>query len=213
MNSKPIRILIVDDHAMVRQGIRAFLETQLDMQIVGEAADGAAALASCSSTAPDVVLLDMLLPGGGVETTGHIHRKHPASRIVILTSSDDESTVLPALRAGALSYVLKDLGPEALSDVVRKAAAGEAVLHPRIATVLSAPVRERAIHAASALSQRERDVLALIAQGLSNQQIAVQLEIGEKTVKSHVSNLLAKLGCSDRTQAAVFAWREGLIAR
>jgi NarL family two-component system response regulator LiaR len=206
-----IRIVIADDHAMVRQGIRAFLDTQSDMRIVGEAADGATAHAQCVKQKPDVVLLDLLMPDGGAAAAERIRRDSANTKVVIVTSSEEESHVLPALRAGALSYVLKDLGPEALADVVRKAAVGEAVLHPRVATKLAEAVRRPATSPSDALSQRERDVLALIAEGLSNAEIASRLTIGEKTVKTHVSNLLAKLGVTDRTQAAVFAWREGLM--
>jgi NarL family two-component system response regulator LiaR len=211
MNQAPIRVLVADDHAMVRQGIRAFLETQADMQVVGEAADGEAALRECVRNRPDVLLLDVLMPGGGAAAAERIHDDCPDTRIVVVTSSEDEAHMLPLLRAGALSYVLKDLGPDALADVVRKAATGEAVLHPRVVAKLSASVRRATPVPADALSTREREVLALIAQGMTNSDIAQRLQIGEKTVKTHVSNILAKLKCTDRTQAAVHAWREGLV--
>ncbi len=210
MSDAAIRVLVADDHAMVRQGIRAFLETQSDMLVVGEAADGDAALAACVEHAPQVLLLDLLMPGGGATAAARIRAQCPQVRIVIVTSSEDRSLMQQVMRAGALSYVLKDLGPDALAQVVRKAAAGEAVLHPRAAEQLRTSTIRPAKVSIDALSGREHEVLALVAEGLSNHAIAVRLAIGEKTVKTHVSNVLAKLGCVDRTQAAVFAWRQGI---
>jgi NarL family two-component system response regulator LiaR len=213
VNPNPTTVFIADDHAMVRRGIRAFLETQPDLRIVGEAADGHAAAEACGRLQPDVVLLDLLMPGGGPEGAAAVRAAAPASRIVVVTSSEDESHILPALRAGALSYVLKDLDPESLADAVRRAGSGESVLHPRVASLLASSVRRGEPAPAASLSTRERDVLQLIAEGLPNHEIATRLGIGEKTVKTHVSNVLAKTGTADRTQAAVYAWRAGLVRK
>ena len=210
MSSAAIRVLVADDHAMVRQGIRAFLETQRDMLVVAEAADGDSALVACMEHAPQVLLLDLLMPGGGAAAAARIRAQCPQVRIVIVTSSEDRTLIEQVMRAGALSYVLKDLGPDALAQVVRKAAVGEAVLHPRAAERLQTTTKRPAKLAIDALSGREHEVLALVAEGLPNHAIATRLAIGEKTVKTHVSNVLAKLGCVDRTQAAVFAWRQGI---
>jgi len=210
-----IRVVVADDHDLVRQGIRAFLQTQDDIDIVGEAADALAAIELCAREQPDVALLDMVMPGGGgVEAVRQIAQRAPNTRSVILTSFDRESEIRAALEAGVLSYVLKDVAASELADTIRKAQRNEAVLHPRAAAVLMHSLRQRhgdgsGIHA---LSQREREVLELIAAGMSNAQIAERLGIGEKTVKSHVSNLLSKLELSDRTQAAVMAWKRGWVS-
>lgn len=207
-----ISILIVDDHALVREGIRAFLQTQTDLSVVGEAADGERALELAQALHPDVVLLDLVLPGGGPTLARELSALQPAPRLVVLTSFEDDARAADMLEAGALSFVLKDLAPSELAQVIRRAAADEPVLHPRIAARLVRRLRGGAAPADAALSQREREVLSLIAQGLSNLDIAQRLNIGEKTVKTHVSNLLAKLGVSDRTQAAIYAWRHRLVS-
>jgi two-component system, NarL family, response regulator LiaR len=210
-----ISVVMVDDHGVVRQGIRAYLETQPDLNIVGEAADGEAGTTLCAEQAPDVALVDLVMPGvDGVETTRRIKGVSPRTQVIILTSFDDDDQALPAIQAGAISYLLKDVSGEGLADAVRKAARGEAVLHPRVAGRLMDALRNRPTRAPEALdtlSQREREVLGLIAQGMSNADIAARLTIGEKTVKSHVSNILGKLHVADRTQAAVFAWRRGIV--
>ncbi len=214
-----ITILIVDDHALVRQGVRAFLETEPTFTIVGEAATGPDAVAQCAEYAPDVVLLDLLMPGmNGVEAARHIKQVSPKTQIVILTSYHDDDHILPAIRAGAVSYLLKDIEPAGLSEAVRKAARGEVTMHPRMAAkmiqLLQQPPggsTDAEFTALTDLSKRELEVLELIANGLSNFDIGNQLFISEKTVKSHVSNILSKLHLADRTQAAVFAWRKGII--
>ena len=213
MNSAPISLVIVDDHVLVRQGIRAFLETHTDLSIVGEAEDAASATAVCAQHRPNVALVDLVMPGGGITATHDIRAVSPDTQVVLLTSFDDAQQILAAVQAGAISCLLKDIDADSLADTVRKAARGEAVLHPRVAGHLMEALRRGALPAAQmleTLSTREREVLSLMAEGLSNQQIADQLGIGEKTVKTHVSNVLAKLGVGDRTQAAVFAWKAGM---
>ena len=210
-----IRIVLADDHVLVRQGIRAFLETEADFAIVGEAADGEEAVTLCAQMRPDVALLDRVMPrGGGLEATKGIKTKSPNTAVVILSSFDDDAQVLPAIQAGALSYLLKDVGAEQLVDAVRNAARNVATLHPRVTSRVVNALQDNAhptpIHS---LSEREREVMLLIAEGLSNQQIAQRLTIGEKTVKTHVSNVLSKLSLDDRTQVAVYAWRHGMVAR
>ncbi len=214
--SKPIRIVIADDHDLVRQGIRGFLETHADLAIVGEAGDAATAVSLCSEQTPDVALVDLVMPGGGIEATRAIRAASPKTEVVLLTSFEDIQQIVAAVQAGALSCLLKDVDADALADALRKAAQGEAVLHPRIAARLMDAMRrgvEPGSDALQSLSQRERETLALVAEGLSNQMIAERLGIGEKTVKTHVSNVLGKLNVSDRTQAAVFAWRSGMKQR
>jgi two-component system, NarL family, response regulator LiaR len=214
--TEPITLLLADDHAMVRRGVRAYLETHADIHIAGEAASGAEAVRLCAELVPDVVLLDLVMPGmDGVEAARRIKEISPRTQIVILTSYHDDSHVLPAIRAGALSYLLKDVGSEELLDAVRKAARGEASLHPRIAAQLmqslQAPKPDAPPNPFASLSQRELEVLRLVAEGLSNLAIGEKLFISEKTVKSHVGNILGKLHLDDRTQAAVYAWRQGFM--
>ena len=215
--SDPITVLLVDDHEIVRRGVRAFLETQEDITVVAQAGSGEEAVRLAVEHAPDVALMDLIMPGmDGVEATRRLRARSPRTNVVMLTSYHDDEHVFPAIRAGALSYVLKEIGPEELADAVRKAAAGEAVLHPRVAARV---VRE--LHGARRdepnvfreLSDRELEVLKLIADGLSNAEIAGRLYVSEKTVKSHVSNILGKLHLADRTQAAVYAWRQGVVRR
>ena len=212
----PIRIVIADDHVLVRQGIRAFLETHADLAIVGEAEAAAGAAALCSEHRPDVALVDLVMPGGGIEATRTIRAASPQTQVVLLTSFEDAQQIVAAVQAGALSCLLKDVDADALADALRKAARGEAVLHPRVAARLMDALRrgsEPGSDILESLSQREREVLTLMAEGLSNLAIAERLGIGEKTVKTHVSNVLGKLNVSDRTQAAVYAWKSGLKQR
>jgi len=215
--SDPITVLLVDDHALVRQGVRAFLETQGDITVVAETGSGEEAVRLAAEHAPDVALVDLIMPGmDGVEATRRLTAQSPRTNVVVLTSYHDDEHIFPAIRAGALSYILKEVGPDELADAVRKAAAGEAVLHPRVAARV---VRE--VHGARRdepnvfheLSDRELEVLKLIAEGLSNTEISGRLFISEKTTKSHVSNILSKLHLADRTQAAVYAWRQGVVRR
>ena len=212
-----ISLLIADDHALVRQGIRAFLELQADLTVLGEANSGEEAVQMAADLVPDVVLMDLVMPGiGGVEATRKVKQVSPHSQIIVLTSYHEDEYIFPALRAGALSYVLKDVGPDELADTVRKAARGESVLHPRVASRVVQELRgarRDAPNLFTDLSDRELDVLRLIADGLSNAEIAAKLVISEKTVKGHVSNILGKLHMMDRTQAAVFAWQQGLVGR
>jgi NarL family two-component system response regulator LiaR len=215
--SEPITILIVDDHAVVRQGVRAFLETQPDLTVVGEAGSGEEAISLAAETAPDVTLMDLLMPGmDGVEATRRLKQVSPRSQVIVLTSYHQDEHIFPAIRAGALSYLLKDVGPQELAEAVRKAARGEAVLHPRVAARVVQELQgaaKDAFNPFTELSERELEVLKLIADGASNEEIAARLVISEKTVKSHVSNILSKLHVVDRTQAAVYAWREGVVRK
>lgn len=215
--SERISVLIVDDHSMVRQGVRAFLEAQSDLAVVAEAESGEEAVRLTQAHIPDVVLMDLMLPGiNGIEATRQIKRISPRSQVIVLTSYFEDEHVFPALRAGAISYTLKDIRPMELAELVRKAARGESVLHPRVAGRLIQEVREakRTVPPAFAeLTDRELDVLRLIAEGHANASIAEQLVLSEKTVKGHVSNILSKLHMEDRTQAAVYAWQQGLMER
>ncbi len=210
-----ISVLIVDDHSVVRQGIRAFLEAQPDLAIVGEAEAGEQAVQLAQQYLPDVVLMDLLMTGmNGVEATRRVKQVSPRSQIIVLTSYYEDENIFPALRAGALSYTLKDIHPTELVEAVRKAARGESVLHPRVASRIIQEVREfkPPVPAAFAeLTERELDVLRLIAEGETNATIASKLILSEKTVKGHVSNILSKLHLTDRTQAAAHAWHQGLM--
>ena len=215
--SDPITVLLVDDHEMVRRGVRDFLETQGDITVVAEAGSGEEAVRLAAEHAPDVALMDLIMPGmDGVEATRRLTTRSPRTSVVMLTSYHNDEHVFPAIRAGALSYVLKEIGPGELAEAVRKAAAGEAVLHPRVAARVVRELhgaRRDEPNAFRELSDRELEVLKLIADGLSNAEIAGRLYVSEKTVKSHVSNILGKLHLADRTQAAVYAWRQGVVRR
>jgi NarL family two-component system response regulator LiaR len=215
--TEQISIMIIDDHAIVRQGVRAFLEIQPDFVVVGEAATGEAGVKLAAEYAPDIALVDLVMPGiDGVEAIRHIKQASPHTQIIVLTSYHEDEYIFPALRAGALSYVLKDVNPDELAETVRKAFRGESVLHSRVAARVVQEIRSPKRDAPNLfvdLSDREIEVLRLIADGLSNAAIAEKLIISEKTVKGHVSNILSKLHILDRTQAAVFAWQQGLIHR
>jgi NarL family two-component system response regulator LiaR len=212
--SERISVLLVDDHEIVRRGVRAFLETQPDLAVVGEAATGEAAVRLAGELAPDVALVDLLMPGiGGVEAIRRLERVSPHTRVVALTSYEEDERIFAALRAGALSYALKDVPAAELAETVRRAARGESVLHPRVAARVVRSLRgDRDVpNVFVELSDRELEVLRLIAAGLPNAAIAERLVISEKTVKGHVSNILGKLHIMDRTQAAVLAWQQGLV--
>jgi NarL family two-component system response regulator LiaR len=212
--SDRVTVLLVDDHEIVRRGVRAFLETQPDLEVVGEAASGEAAVQLAGEHAPDVALVDLLMPGiGGVEAIRLLKRVSPHTQVVALTSFHEDEHIFAALRAGALSYLLKDVPAAELAETVRRAARGESVLHPRVAArVVQALRGDRDVpNLFVELSEREIEVLRLIAAGLSNGRIAERLVISEKTVKGHVSNILGKLHILDRTQAAVLAWQQGLV--
>ncbi len=208
-----IRVLIADDHAVVRQGLRTFLELQDDIEVVADVADGEAALRAAEEHEPDVVLMDLVMPGGGgVEAIRALRRARPEARVLVLTSFLDDDKVFPAVRAGAAGYLLKDVEPAELVRAIRTVDDGEALLHPAVAARLMEEFSETERPAAEeALTAREREVLELIARGLPNKLIARDLEIAEKTVKTHVSSILSKLGLTDRTQAALYAVRAGLI--
>ncbi|MCG0239857.1 MAG: response regulator transcription factor [Firmicutes bacterium] len=207
---EPIRVLIADDHEVVRRGLRSFLATEPEIAVVAEAADGEAAVRLAEAHRPDVVLMDLVMPGlDGVEATRRILAVSPESRVIVLTSYPDDERVVPAIRAGALSYLLKDVAPDQLIAAIRAAKRGEPVLHPVAATRLMQEMHRPS--SAPELTPREREVLALVAKGLSNQEIAARLYIAERTVKSHISSLLAKLGLEDRTQLAIYAIRNRLV--
>jgi two-component system, NarL family, response regulator LiaR len=210
-----IRVLIVDDHAVVREGLRTFLQLQDGITVVGEAADGEAAVDRAVALDPDVILMDLVMPGlSGVDAMRRLREQAPNSRVIVLTSFLDDGRLMPALQAGAAGYLLKDVEPAELARAVRSACADEAVIDPTVAARLlhrlgeGPPPREEDLD----LTRREREVLALIAAGHSNKRIALELGIAEKTVKTHVGHLLAKLGVADRTQAALLAVRRGLVA-
>jgi len=213
----PITILLVDDHALVRSGVRAYLETQPELVVVAEAGSGQEAVQQAAEYAPDVVLMDLVMPGmDGVEATRRVREASPRTQVVVLTSFHEDTHIFPAIKAGAISYLLKDIGPAKLAEAIRAAARGEAILHPKVAARLMQELRgnrTQAINPYTELSEREQEVLRLIAEGMSNAEMAEKLVLSEKTVKSHVSNILNKLHLADRTQAAVFAWREGVVRK
>jgi len=224
----PVRLLVVDDHPVVRQGLRTFLETRPDFEVVGEAADGEAAIAQAARLRPDVILMDLVMPGvDGLEAIGRIRAAEPAARILVLTSFASADQVLPALRAGAAGYLLKDAAPAEVEAAIRAVHRGEGLLDPAVtATVLAEvahpgtapatpgpadrPSPDAADPGFASLTPREREVLGLLGRGLSNAAIARELFVAEKTVKTHVSSILAKLRLADRTQAALYAARLGL---
>lgn len=206
----PIRILIADDHGVVRQGLRMFLGLDPDLEIVGEAADGAEAVRLARALRPDVVLMDLLMPVmDGIAATEAIRHELPDTEVLALTSVLEDASVVGAVRAGAIGYMLKNTEGEELRSAIRAAAAGQVQLSPEAATRLMREVR--APESPEALTERETDVLRLVAEGKANKEIASALHIGEKTVKTHVSNILAKLGVESRTQAALHALRVGLV--
>jgi NarL family two-component system response regulator LiaR len=208
-----IRVLIADDQPVVRQGLRTFLELHDDIEVVGEAEDGEHALEAVAALAPDVVLMDLVMPRmDGIAAIGRLRELGSAARVIVLTSFLDEDKVLPAVRAGAAGYLLKDVEPAELVRAIRTVDGGEALLHPAVAARV---LRELAddgerVRRHELLTPREREVLALVARGRANKAIALQLGVAEKTVKTHVGNILGKLGLSDRTQAALYAVREGM---
>jgi two-component system, NarL family, response regulator LiaR len=208
-----IRVLVADDHAVVRQGLRTFLELQEDIEVVADVADGRQALLAVAEHDPDVVLMDLVLPEvDGVEAIRRIASERPRIRVIALTSFLDDDKVFPAVRAGAAGYLLKDVEPAELVKAIRTVHAGEGLLHPAVAARLMEEVAASGgREAPDSLTPREREVVALIARGLSNKRIALELGISEKTVKTHVSSILGKLGLTDRTQVALYAVREGWV--
>lgn len=217
-----INVVIVDDHDVVRKGLRFYLNARSGINLVAEAGDAQAAVQAVAEHVPDVVLMDLVLPlkageepsdQGGVQATRQIRQISPYTQVVVLTSFAQDELIFSAIKAGALSYLLKDADAETVLGAIQAADRGEPILHPRVARRLMAEVE--APHPmqdpAAELTERELEVLRLIARGMSNAEIAAELVITERTVKAHVSNLLGKLHLSDRTQAAVYAWREGLM--
>jgi NarL family two-component system response regulator LiaR len=215
--TEKIRVLICDDHAIVRQGLQTFLELQDDIEIAGQAADGEEAVGKAAVTRPDVILMDLVMPRvDGIEAIRRIREADRNARIIVLTSFADDDKVFPAIKAGATGYLMKDVAPQELARAIRMARDGESILHPDVARKLmtevrgETPVPEGAAELAR-LTDREREVLECIARGRANKEIAVDLTLSEKTVKTHVSNILSKLGLADRTQAALFAVRQHLV--
>jgi two-component system, NarL family, response regulator LiaR len=211
--AEPIRVLIVDDHAVVREGLRAFLETQNEIEVAGEAADGNEAVEVASRLAPDVILMDLVMPElDGVQAMRALRERVPDARVIVLTSFLDEDKLLPAIRAGAAGYLLKNADPKELARAVRAAHAGEALLDPVVAArLVETLAADGGVDPIDRLTPREREVLVLIGRGFPNKRIAQELGLAEKTVKTHVGHVLAKLGVTDRTQAAVLAVRAGLV--
>lgn len=231
MSAVALKVLLVDDHAVVRQGLRAYLELQAGIEVCAEAAGAREAGEQAGRTRPDVAIVDLVMPDeDGIQATRRIRRASPHTRVLLLTSRLGSADVQPAFEAGAAGYQLKEIGGSELLDSLQRVARGERVLHPRLqgadqaesadggAGRASAPqpsaaltTRPAAAAADAALSAREREVLLLLAEGLSNTDIAERMQIGDATVKTHVGNVLGKLGLSDRTQAAVWAWRNGVM--
>ncbi len=211
MSQTPVRVLIADDHSVVRQGLRMFLGTDPELEIVGEARDGAEALRLVFQLHPDVVLMDLLMPGmDGISATAAIRREAPDTEVVALTSVLDDHSVVDAVRAGAIGYLLKDTEAEELRRAIKAAAAGQVQLSPQVAARLLREVRTPE-ESREPLTERETDVLKLLALGKANKEISLALNIGEQTVKTHVSHILDKLGVPSRTQAALYAIRTGLV--
>ncbi len=210
-----IKVLIVDDHQVVRQGLRTFLELNDDIQVLGEASDGQEAIEMTSRLIPDVVLMDLVMPRlDGIAAIKLIKASNPSVKVIALTSFTEDDKVFPAIQAGASSYLLKDVSPDALLDAIRAAHRGEARLHPAVMRKLieqvSAQPRSGKPVEGPQLTEREGEVIRLVAQGMSNREIAQALVISEKTVKAHVSNILGKLRVEDRTQMAIYAIKNGL---
>ncbi len=207
--TEPIRVLVVDDHPVVRQGLRTFLDVQDGITVVGEAEDGAACVTEAERLCPDVVLLDLRMPGtDGVAALHGLRELDDPPRVLVITSFTEPTAVLPAIRAGASGYVYKDVDPPALAAAIRAVHAGHVLFHPDVARMLAAGGAQPA---APTLTAREREVLVEVARGRSNREIAKALAVSEKTVKTHVSAILGKLDVQDRTQAALYAVRTGLV--
>lgn len=212
-----ITVLLVDDHEVVRSGVRAFLDAQPDFKVIGEAKSGSEAVDLVRQHIPDVVLMDLVMAKmDGVEATRQVKNLSPRTKIVVLTSYHEDEHIFPALQAGAISYILKDIKMEKLADAIRRAADGEATLDPQVASRVIQELhgaKQDELNPYTELTDREMEVLKLIASGMSNSDIADKLVISVNTVKGHVSNILTKLQLADRTQAAVYAWEQGIMRR
>jgi NarL family two-component system response regulator LiaR len=212
---QPIRVLITDDHDIVRKGLSVLLATERDMKVVGEARDGAEAVEKTASLKPDVILMDIVMPRmDGIEATRRITEAHPASRVLVLTSFAADDKVFPAVKAGALGYLLKDSSPEELVEAIRRVHQGEPSLQPDIARKVLQEISRpaRAKPTTDPLTEREMEVLRLISKGMSNKEIAAAIFVAERTVRTHVSNILGKLHLASRTQAALYALRAGIAS-
>lgn len=214
---EPIRIMLVDDHSVVRLGLKAYFDTIPDIQVVADAGSGEEAVRVVEAYEPEVILMDLIMPGmDGVEATRQVKKVCPKCQVIILTSYHEDEHIFPAIKAGALSYVLKDIDPDELAEAVRLAKTGQAYLNPQVAARMVKELRgglQEELNPFTELTEREMDVLRQVAAGKNNQEIADELVISEKTVKTHITNLLAKLHLKDRTQAAVYAWQEGIVRR
>ena len=215
MSAEKITLILVDDHSVVREGLRAYLSTEPDIEVAGEASNGRQALKLAAEAVPDVALVDLVMPEmDGITTIRELKKVSPHTQVIVLTSYAEDEKIFPAVRAGALSYLLKDVSADDLVKAIRAAARGEATLHPQVAARLVSEVGgQRRDSDVDALTERELEVLTLIARGMSNREIAQALVVAEKTVKSHVSNILSKLHLADRTQVAVYAWQRGIVRR
>lgn len=217
MEHETISVVLVDDHNMVRMGLKAYFDTLPDIEVIGEAATGAEAVRLVTQLAPEIVLMDLLMPEmDGVEATRQIKKVSPSTQVIVLTSYHEDEHIFPAIRAGALSYVLKDIDPDDLAETIRKAKAGEAMLNPRVAARMVQEIhgmRAQSLNPFHELTERELEVLRQVAAGKNNREIADTLVISEKTVKTHITNILSKLHLADRTQAAVYAWQAGIVRR
>lgn len=215
--SERIKVLLVDDHSMIRIGLKAYFNTLEDIEVIGEAASGEEALQVAVVTQPDVILMDLIMPGmDGVEATAQVKKICPACKVIILTSYHEDSHIFPSIKAGALSYVLKDIDPDDLAKAIRSAHAGEAMINPQVAARMVKEIQggdHENTNPFLELTERELDVLRMIAVGKNNQEIAGELVISEKTVKTHITNILSKLHLKDRTQAAAYAWQSGIVRR
>ncbi len=212
-----IKVVLVDDHSMIRIGLKAYFDTIPDIEVVGEASSGEEALRVVEETHPDVILMDLIMTGmDGVEATQQVKRICPTCKVIILTSYHEDSHIFPAIRAGALSYVLKDIDPDDLAKAIRAAHAGDAMINPQVAARMVKEIQgsnQEDVNPFVELTDRELDVLRMIAVGKNNQDIAADLVVSESTVKTHITNLLSKLHLKDRTQAAAYAWQNGIVRR
>lgn len=210
----PIRLIVIDDHDMVRRGLVAYLETETMIEIVAEGSSGQEAIELVEKWKPEIVLMDLVMENGtGIEATEEIMKIHPTCKVIILTSFYDDKKVFPAIEAGAFSYILKTAKADEIVSTIKKAAMGENVIEPKVANLMMNRFRNQEKLPHHDLTEREFDVLQCIGDGLTNQEIAEELFIGIKTVKTHVSNILSKLEVADRTQAAIYANRNGIIRK